>query len=157
MDDRLPRPRTIVRPGRSDHRDRRTCARQRSSRVRNELLFRRDLSHRPSTARDPISDTQLVRVTHPFHPLRGQEFVLLERRCAWGEERVYFHDVSGRLRRLPASWTSVSAPDPFEVLSEGRSTFRVEDLLHLVGLIARHREISATAGTKSVKRKSSRK
>ncbi|WP_208461047.1 DUF5372 family protein, partial [Paraburkholderia mimosarum] len=38
-----------------------------------------------------MGDTQLVRVTHPFHPLRGQEFVLLERRCAWGEERVYFH------------------------------------------------------------------
>ncbi|WP_409372334.1 DUF5372 family protein [Paraburkholderia mimosarum] len=118
---------------------------------------RRCPSHRPSTARDPISDTQLVRVTHPFHPLRGQEFVLLERRCAWGEERVYFRDVSGRLRRLPASWTSVSAPEPFEVLSAGRSTFRVEDLLHLIGLIARHREISATACTKSVKRKSSRK
>ncbi|WP_159907969.1 DUF5372 family protein [Caballeronia humi] len=100
---------------------------------------------------------QLVSVTHPFHPLRGQEFVLLERRSTWGEERVYFHDDAGRLRRLPASWTSVAAPNAFEVLSAGRSAFRVEDLLHLVGLIARHREASGTAGSKSGRLKTSKK
>ncbi|WP_188130888.1 Y4bD/Y4pK family protein [Paraburkholderia panacisoli] len=99
----------------------------------------------------------MVRVTHPFHPLRGQEFVLLERRSTWGEERVYFHDETGRLRRLPASWTSAAAPNAFEVLSAGRSAFRVEDLLHLVGLIARHREANTNAGSKSGKRKASRK
>ncbi|WP_407643023.1 DUF5372 family protein [Caballeronia glebae] len=146
-----------MRPARSDHRDRRTCARRRSSRVRNELLFRRDPSHRPSTARNSLGGIQLVRVTHPFHPLLGQEFVLLERRSTWGEERVYFHDDSGRLRRLPASWTSAAPPIAFEVLSAGRSAFRVEDLLHLVGLIARHREASDTAGSKSGRRKTSRK
>lgn len=83
--------------------------------------------------------------------------MLLERRSTWGEERVYFHDDTGRLRRLPASWTSAAAPNAFEVLSAGRSAFRVEDLLHLVGLIARHLEASGTAGSKSGKRKASKK
>jgi hypothetical protein len=83
----------------------------------------------------------LFRVTHPFHPLCGREFELVDRRSTWGEDRVYYHDETGRLRRLPAAWTSLAALTPFEVLSARRSHFRVEDLLQLVALIARQREL----------------
>src|SRR5947199_20672 len=31
-------------------------------------------------------------ITHPFHPLCGQTFLLLSQRFAWGEERVFFSD-----------------------------------------------------------------
>jgi hypothetical protein len=65
----------------------------------------------------------------------------VDRRTTWGEDRVYYHDETGRLRRLPAAWTSVAALSPFEVLSAGRSHFRIEDLLQLVALIARQREV----------------
>ena len=58
----------------------------------------------------------------------------------WGENRVYFHDDEGRLVSLPASWTSVLAPDPFVVISAGRSVFRVQDLLELARLLARLQE-----------------
>lgn len=44
-------------------------------------------------------------VTHPFHPWRGQRFVLSTRKQNWGEDRVMFYDAQGRLRSLPASWT----------------------------------------------------
>jgi len=98
-----------------------------------------------STARDPSDETQFVRVTHPFHPLHGREFTLVDYRNTWGEERVYFHDDSGRLRRLPAAWTSAAAPCAFEVISAGRSHFRVEDLLRLVALIARQNEAVRSA------------
>ena len=67
----------------------------------------------------------------------GQEFVQVDRRHAWGVDRVYFEDEDGRLNRLPALWTSAAAPDPFVELSAGRSCFRVEDLLRLTELVRR--------------------
>jgi hypothetical protein len=78
-------------------------------------------------------------VTHPFHPLYGCEFEMIEYRHAWGEERVYFLDSSGHMQRLPASWTDVAGEDPFVVVAAGRSHFRVTELLQLVDLLARHR------------------
>ena len=72
---------------------------------------------------------------HPFPPLYGESFELLSHSSSWGEDRVTFHDREGRLRGLPASWTSVVGPDPFVVLSAGRAVFRVEDLLALVELV----------------------
>lgn len=74
-------------------------------------------------------------MTHPFHPLHGREWNLVTYRHNWGEERVFFHDDDGRLRSLPAAWTSLRPADPVVTLSAGRSAFRVTDLLELVGLI----------------------
>jgi len=53
----------------------------------------------------------------------------------WGEDRAYFHDDQGRLRSLPAAWTSLGAVDPFVAISGGRSAFRTVDLLELIGLL----------------------
>ena len=39
------------------------------------------------------------------------------------------------MRSLPAAWTDVVGVDAFVALAEGRSLFRVEDLLALVALI----------------------
>ncbi|HVZ35834.1 MAG TPA: DUF5372 family protein [Polyangiaceae bacterium] len=75
-------------------------------------------------------------MTHPFHPLRGREFELVDRRRTWGEDRVYYQD-GDDLKRMPTSWTSAADVDPFVKLSAGRSLFRVEDLIALVELIAR--------------------
>ena len=94
---------------------------------------------------------------HPFHPLCGRELALVDRRNTWGEDRVYYHDETGRLRRLPAAWTSVAARSPFEVLSAGRSHFRFDDLLQLVALIARQREVQEGAASRKGKRPVSRK
>jgi len=91
----------------------------------------------PSTTPDPLRGEQFFHVTHPFHPWHGRTFELLERRTTWGEDRVYFHDEAGQLRRLPAAWTSVAVRSPFEVLAGGRSHFRIADLLQLAALIAR--------------------
>src|ERR1700758_4399746 len=32
---------------------------------------------------DPVDHVQRFRVTHPFHPLYGREFILVDRRTAW--------------------------------------------------------------------------
>ena len=60
-------------------------------------------------------------------------------RLNWGEQRVYFHDDDGRLVALPAGWTDVFGPDPFVVVSAGRSPFRAADLLQLAQLMGRLR------------------
>ncbi len=53
----------------------------------------------------------------------------------WGEDRVYFHDRDGRLRALPAAWTSATEADPVVVMGAGRSPFRAGDLLELAWLL----------------------
>jgi hypothetical protein len=80
-----------------------------------------------------------VRVTHPFHPLCGREFEFVARRNNWGEDRVCFRDEDGELKSLPAAWTDAVEPDPFLVVAEGRSPFRLEDLLALADMVARLR------------------
>ncbi len=77
-----------------------------------------------------------MRVTHPFHPLAGREFDFAFVRQNWGEDRVYFVDEVGELKGLPAGWTDAGPLDPFTVVSAGRSTFRIEDLLALADLLA---------------------
>ncbi len=74
-----------------------------------------------------------MRVTHPFHPLRGREFALVVRKNNWAEHRVFFFVGDGQLTSLPFGWTDVDPPDPFDAVSAGRSAFRVADLLALAG------------------------
>ena len=74
-------------------------------------------------------------MTHPFHPWRGREFVFVVARRTWGEDRVFFFDEDGVQRSLPRVWTDAADADPFVALAAGRSSFRVEDLVALVGLI----------------------
>ena len=74
-------------------------------------------------------------VTHPFHPLSGQVLVLVDRRHNAHEERVFYEDADSRLTSLPTRWTSLSAPDPFAVVAQGRACFRPEDLLRIAALI----------------------
>jgi hypothetical protein len=75
-------------------------------------------------------------VTHPFHPLAGQQFPLIAQRLAWGEPRVFFHDpTTGRLRSLPTAWTNLTPPDPFVVLAAGRAILRFTDLQRLIRLL----------------------
>jgi hypothetical protein len=77
-----------------------------------------------------------VRVTHPFHPLAGQQFEFVKRRRNWRQDRVYFHDEAGELVSLPAEWTDAVAPDPFVVVAAGRAPFRLASLIELSELIA---------------------
>ncbi len=44
---------------------------------------------------------------------------------------MYYRDPTGRMRFLPARWTSVAAPDPIVLMAAGRAYFRLEDLIRL--------------------------
>jgi hypothetical protein len=74
-------------------------------------------------------------VTHPHHPLFGQEFDLVMRGQNWREDRAWFHDGAGCLRSIPADWTNLVADDAFNVVAAGRAAFRTSELLDLVHLI----------------------
>lgn len=76
-----------------------------------------------------------MQVTHPFHPLHGGKFEVVDRRRCH-EEYVYLEIGGKRVERLPARWTSLGAVDPLVELSAGRSLFRVDDLLRLSELVA---------------------
>jgi hypothetical protein len=76
-----------------------------------------------------------VRVTHPFHPWSGREFVFLAIRQTWSDDRVFFLDGHGRQYSLPAGWTDAVEPDVFVVMAAGRCPFRLADLLALGQLI----------------------
>lgn len=80
-----------------------------------------------------------IRITHPFHPLFGQEIDFVFHRHNWGVDRVFFRDRHGHLASLPARWTSVVPEDAFVTVAAGRSRFRVEDLIALVALVRRLR------------------
>lgn len=78
-----------------------------------------------------------MRVTHPFHPQRGQEFRLVEAKYCWGLRRALCEGDDGQLVSFPLSWTDYQEQDPFVVVSKGRSAFRVSDLLELADLVKR--------------------
>lgn len=79
-------------------------------------------------------------MTHPFHPLYGQQFEILGYSCCWGEYRVTFYQTPDQVRILPAAWTSLAPVDPSVVLAAGRAAFGVADLLELAQLIRRIEE-----------------
>jgi hypothetical protein len=78
-------------------------------------------------------------VTHPFHPLFGREFAIVTRRHYWSDQRLLFYDDQHVLVSIPLAWTDRAPVDPFVVLSAGRSSFRLEDLIELAQLVRRIR------------------
>jgi len=90
-----------------------------------------------STAPDGTHERRTFRVTHPFHPLFGREFDLININHCWGDERAFYVDEAEQVRSLPARWTSAVEEDPFVVVAAGRSDFRVADLVALLAFVQR--------------------
>ena len=72
-----------------------------------------------------------MRITHPFHPLRGQRFPLLYRGHTGEERWVVLQRPDGSVLRLPIEWTDLRAPDGYGDVARGRSRFRLPDLVRL--------------------------
>jgi len=76
----------------------------------------------------------VVRVTHPFHPWSGREFVFVAVRQTWAEDWVFFLGADGRWYSFLVGWTDAAGPDVFVTVAAGRCPFRVADLLALARL-----------------------
>jgi len=94
-------------------------------------------SHKVSTAPDPVDKRQTFRIIHPFHPLAGKEYVLIVHKLNWGEDRVSFKDEKGDYHSIPANWTDINLPDPYERSGDNRSYFRINDLQEVKDIIRR--------------------
>jgi len=74
-----------------------------------------------------------VRVTHPFHPLAGQEFEFVKRCRTWCHDRVHFVDRAGELASVPAEWTDAVAADAFVVVAAGSLAVPCRGAARVVG------------------------
>jgi len=82
--------------------------------------------------------TRKFRVTHPFHPLFGQEFESTGHKRLSGRNHFVFYDNRGKKTTIPSKWTDVpEEEDVYVIISAGRSHFRVEDLIGLSDLVRR--------------------
>ena len=102
------------------------------------------------TAPGADSAVRWVTITHPFHPERGRRVVLVDERASRYGNRVWYEGENGTVGSVPADWTSLSVPDPFEVVAAGRVAFRPIDLVALVALIAALRQGERSAETDGV-------
>jgi hypothetical protein len=50
---------------------------------------------------------------------------------SWGEDRVFYYGPNGRLKSFLVNITDLFPIDAFTRISDGRSAFRVDDLLEL--------------------------
>jgi hypothetical protein len=76
-----------------------------------------------------------VRVTHPFHPLSGQQLPCIgERSNRYGKTFLLQTD-EGVIYAVRPQWTDQVVPDPEVVLGGHRALVRVVDLLELAGFI----------------------
>ena len=78
-----------------------------------------------------------MRVTHPFHPLSGQQLVCVGERYNRYGMRLLLQVDDETVCSVPRQWTDLVVPDPEVVLGEKRALFRVADLLELARLVAR--------------------
>ncbi|MFA5506920.1 MAG: DUF5372 family protein [Vulcanimicrobiota bacterium] len=75
-----------------------------------------------------------MRITHPFHPRFGELLDVVGRRKHLGAEAFLYRD-GERLALMPAAWTDSVEPEPLVLIADGRSCFRVDDLLRLSELV----------------------
>ncbi len=88
-----------------------------------------------STAPDGHNQVQYCTIVHSFHPLYSKKIQIVSLKQNWGEDRVFYRQEDGRITSIPAFWTSIYEPHPFNVISKGRSVFRFQELLELTRLI----------------------
>jgi len=81
--------------------------------------------------------TQLVRVTHPFHPFSGREFICVGERSNRSGKRLLLRVDDQTICPIPPQWTDADCPDPEVIIGQDRALFRLADLLELATLVSR--------------------
>ncbi|WP_352907911.1 DUF5372 family protein [Mesorhizobium sp. M0816] len=81
--------------------------------------------------------TQLVRITHPFHPLFSRLLPCVGRRYNRHGERLLLQADDTAVWAVPPQWTDLANPDPEVVMGNGRALLRTVDLLELASLVGR--------------------
>jgi hypothetical protein len=72
-------------------------------------------------------------VTHPYHPLRGQRFMVLKTVRICGKETFHIRAPSGNNLRVPIDWTDLAQPS--HGVATGALVLRFDQLLALSELV----------------------
>jgi len=91
--------------------------------VRDISVHDQDACTSIKNANVSIAGTHLVRVTHPFHPLSGQQLVCRGKRYNRYGMTLLLEIEDGSVCSVPPQWTDLVAPDPEIVLGERRALF----------------------------------
>ena len=83
-----------------------------------------------------------MRITHPFHPLSGQQLACVGERYNRYGKRLLLCGDDCSICSVPPQWTDLTAADPELVLGGERALFRMIDLMDLARLVA---DLSAEA------------
>jgi len=83
-----------------------------------------------------MNDKRTISITHPFSPMKGQEYIVIERINAWGEDRIICCDNDGNSRVFLTSWTDYLPEEPFITVSDGKVDFKYDDLQMLAKLVS---------------------
>lgn len=78
---------------------------------------------------------QLFEVTHPFHPLCGKKYELIQIRYHWGERRVDYYNEAHEVKSFPVGWTDAEPAEPFVSTSAGRALLHIDSLLKLADIV----------------------
>lgn len=78
-----------------------------------------------------------MRITHPFHPLSGQQFVCVGKRYTRYGMRLLLQVDEQSVCCVAPQWTDLVPPDPEIVMGQGRALLRVADLVELTRLVLR--------------------
>ena len=76
-----------------------------------------------------------IYIVHPFSPLKGKKYEVIEHMTTWGEDRVLCMDEHGETHLFMTSWTDYLPEDPFITISDRTVDFRYEDLKSLSQLL----------------------
>jgi len=74
-------------------------------------------------------------ITHPFHPLRGQQFPILKTRRVAGIDTVILKGTAGGTFAVPLAWTDRAKPSPWEAVGKNPPQLDVPSLWTLVELL----------------------
>jgi hypothetical protein len=92
-----------------------------------------------------------IKITHPYHPLKGQEFEFITRKQTWGQDRIFYRNSKDEIVSVPASWTNIYQDEPFIRQAAGRAFFNFESLTELSGLLTEIKNHLNESQGKSVK------
>jgi hypothetical protein len=76
-----------------------------------------------------------VEICHPFHPLKGQRFVVLKERRVAGVDTFIVRNTERGTFAVAKEWTDRAAPSPYEVLGMTPGRLDIQCLLDLIVLV----------------------
>jgi hypothetical protein len=74
-------------------------------------------------------------ICHPFHPLKGQRFLVLKERRVAGIDTLILRNTERGSFAVPKEWTDRATPSPYEALGLTPGRLEIQFLLDLVTLV----------------------